>query len=179
MKTDRVLLDRAGEADLAYVMATERGVGYDQFVGRWDAARHRAALADGRHAYFIARDGTDPGADPVGFAILRDWASPEQVTLLKRIAVGRPGVGHGRAMLERLVERVFRDTAAHRLWLGVFPDNVRARRAYERAGFRAEGVARGSAFFGGVHRDELVMAILRPDWEARVTVAAPGGSPPE
>jgi RimJ/RimL family protein N-acetyltransferase len=29
-------------------------------------------------------------------------------------------------------------------------------------------VARGSAFFQGVHRDELVLAILRPDWEARV-----------
>jgi len=163
MKTDRVRLDRADETDLAYVMTTERGVGYDQSVGRWDEARHRAALADGRHAYFIARD----GADPIGFAILRDWASPEQVTLLKRIAVGHPGVGHGGAMLERLVDRVFRDTAAHRLWLGVFPDNARARRAYERVGFRAEGVARGSAFFGGVHRDELVMAILRPDWEAR------------
>jgi hypothetical protein len=26
---------------------------------------------------------------------------------------------------------------------------------------------RGSAFFYGVHRDQLVMAILRPDWEAR------------
>jgi RimJ/RimL family protein N-acetyltransferase len=167
MSTDRVRLDRAGEADLAYVMATERSVGYDQLVGRWDEARHRAALTDGRHAYFIARD----GADPIGFAILRDWASPEQVTLLKRIAVGRPGVGHGRAMLERLIERVFRDTTAHRIWLGVFPDNVRARQAYERAGFRAEGVARGSAFFGGVHRDELVMAILRPDWEARGATA--------
>jgi hypothetical protein len=29
-----------------------------------------------------------------------------------------------------------------------------------------KGVARGSAFFGGVHRDELVMALLRPEWEA-------------
>jgi diamine N-acetyltransferase len=54
------------------------------------------------------------------------------------------------------------------VWLGVFPDNTRARRAYEAVGFRAEGIARGSAFFYGVHRDELVMAVLRPVWEARV-----------
>jgi len=59
-----------------------------------------------------------------------------------------------------------RDTDAHRIWLGVFPDNARARRAYEAVGFKAEGVARGSAFFGGVHRDELVMALLRPEWAA-------------
>jgi RimJ/RimL family protein N-acetyltransferase len=48
----------------------------------------------------------------------------------------------------------------------VFPENARARRAYEAVGFRAEGVARGSAFFGGIYRDELIMAILRPEWTA-------------
>ena len=168
MDSGRVQLSRAAESDLAYVMATERSPGYDTLVGRWDEPRHRAALVDGRHAYFIARD----GADAIGFTILRDWESPERVTLLKRIAVDRPGVGHGQAMLARLVDLVFRETAAHRFWLGVFPDNARARRAYERVGFRAEGVARGSAFFGGMHRDELVMAILRPDWEARRAAAA-------
>jgi hypothetical protein len=53
---------------------------------------------------------------------------------------------------------------AHRVWLGVFPENERARRAYEAVGFKAEGVARGSAFFGGNYRDELIMAILRTEW---------------
>jgi RimJ/RimL family protein N-acetyltransferase len=38
-----------------------------------------------------------------------------------------------------------------------------AQRTYE-AGFKAEGVARGSAFFGGVHRDELIMSVLKPEW---------------
>lgn len=36
-------------------------------------------------------------------------------------------------------------------------------------GFVPEGVARGSAFFGGVHRDEMVMAILRSD-DAKASV---------
>jgi diamine N-acetyltransferase len=88
------------------------------------------------------------------------------VTCIKRIGVARPGEGDGRVFLMGLVDRIFRETAAYRIWLGVFPDNVRARRAYEAVGFKAEGVARGSAFFGGVHRDELVMAVLRPEWAA-------------
>jgi RimJ/RimL family protein N-acetyltransferase len=46
----------------------------------------------------------------------------------------------------------------------VFPQNMRARRAYEAVGFVPEGIARGSAFFGGVYRDELVMSVLRTDW---------------
>jgi RimJ/RimL family protein N-acetyltransferase len=153
---------RDDESMIPFVMATERTPGFDALVGRWDEARHRAALADGRHAYFIARD----GGRPIGFAIVRDWASPERVALVKRIAVTRPGLGHGRALLARVVDAVFGETDAWRLWLGVFPENPRARRAYEAAGFRAEGIARGVAFFGGISRDELVMALLRPEWEA-------------
>jgi len=151
---------RADGSLIPFVMACERRPGYESLVGRWDDARHGAALQDGRHAYFIGR----VAGEPMGFAILRDWASPEQVTLLKRIAVMHPGKGYGRALLAGIVDRVFRETDAWRLWLGVFPENEAARRAYEAVGFRAEGVARGSAFFGGAHLDELVMAILRPDW---------------
>jgi RimJ/RimL family protein N-acetyltransferase len=147
---------RADASAIPFVMATERSAGFDQFVGRWDEAQHRAALADGRHAYFIGRD----DAEPIGFVIVRDWASPE------RMAVVRLGLGQGRALLAQVVDAVFNETNAWRVWLGVFPENGRARRAYEALGFQAEGIARGSAFFGGVHRDELVMALLRPEWEA-------------
>ena len=86
--------------------------------------------------------------------------------MLKRIAVSEPGKGYGRALLAGIVDRVFEETDTWRLWLRVFAENEAARRAYEAVGFRAEGVARGSAFFGGEYRDELVMAILRPDWAA-------------
>jgi RimJ/RimL family protein N-acetyltransferase len=147
---------------IPFVMATERIAEFEGLVGRWDEARHRAALADGRHAYFVARD----GSEPIGFVILRDWASPERVTLVKRIAVSRPGCGYGRALLAKVIDAVFEETVTWRLWLGVYPDNLRARRAYEALGFQAEGIARGSAFFGGVSRDELVMALLRPEWAA-------------
>jgi len=154
---------RATADDLPFIMATERREGYDALVGHWDEPRHREALADGSHVYFIGVD----GSVPVGFAILRHWASTERVTLVKRIAVVGPGQGHGRLLLAAIVDRVFSETAAYRLWISLFPDNHRARRAYEAVGFTAEGIARGSAFFNGVHRDELVMSQLRPEWEQR------------
>jgi len=148
--------------DIAFVMAAERLPGHDELVGRWSEAQHRAALADGRHAYFIAR----LESQDVGFAIVRDWASPERVACIKRVAVSSPGQGRGKMLLAGLVDRIFSETDAHRIWLGVFPDNARARGAYEAVGFKAEGLARGSAYFGGVYRDELVMALVRPDWPA-------------
>jgi len=154
---------RADASAVAFVMSTERTAGFEAFVGRWDEAKHRAALADGRHAYFVAHQ----QRDPVGFAILRDWGSVERVTLVKRIAVCRPGEGIGRALLGAVVDAAFTETDVWRMWLGVFPDNIRAQKSYAAVGFQPEGVARGSAFFGGVHRDELVMALLRPEWEAK------------
>jgi RimJ/RimL family protein N-acetyltransferase len=163
--TSMVTLRRGSQSDIAFVMATERLEGYGELVGRWEADRHLAALKDGRHAYFIA---ASEGV-PAGFAILRDWASADRVTLVKRVAIARPGQGFGTAMMRALVAEVFETTDAYRLWLGVFPDNLRARRTYEAVGFQAEGVARGSAFFHGEYRDELILSILKPEWVDRQT----------
>jgi RimJ/RimL family protein N-acetyltransferase len=163
LKTNPLELTRATEADIPFVMATERLPGYEKLVGRWSEEQHRAALADERYAYFIAQT----ASQSVGFTIVRDWASSAHVTYIQRIAVARPGEGYGKAFLAQLTDRIFRDTEAYRIWLGLFPDNARARRVYEAVGFKAEGVSRGSAFFGGVHRDELVMALLRPERAAR------------
>ncbi len=158
-----IQLDRGTEGDIPFIMATERRPGYEALVGRWDEPKHRAAMTDGRHAYFVGRR---EGA-PIGFLIIRDWNSPERVSLLKRIAVAEPGEGNGKQLLRAALDVVFEQTTIHRLWLGVFPENERARRAYEAVGFVAEGVARGSAFFAGAHRDELTLAILRPEWVGR------------
>jgi RimJ/RimL family protein N-acetyltransferase len=153
-------LTRGVAADLPFIMATERLAGYEHLVGRWDRARHDGALADPRYAYFVGRT----GAEPIGFAIVENWASPERVAHIKRIAVCRPGLGHGKALLRLIMEVLFGETEAYRLSLGLFPETLRARRAYEGAGFRGEGISRGSAYFQGIHRDELIMSILRPEW---------------
>jgi RimJ/RimL family protein N-acetyltransferase len=123
----RIELVSGDRSLISFIMASERRPGYEALVGRWDEARHGAALADGRHAYFVGRQVESGGTGaPVGFAILRDWHSPEKVTLLKRIAVTHPGRGHGRALLSKVVAKVFEETDAWRLWLGVFPENLPA-----------------------------------------------------
>jgi RimJ/RimL family protein N-acetyltransferase len=157
----RLYVIRADETHIPFIMAAERGAGYEDLVGRWDEAQHRAAFADGRYAYFVLTR----GHEPLGFALLRDFGSPERVTFIKRVAVAQPGQGHGKALLTGVARVVFEETVAWRLWLGLFPDNLRARRTYEAVGFRAEGIARGSAFFRGANRDELIMGMVRPDWE--------------
>ena len=124
-------------ADIPFIMATERIEGYEHLVGRSDEGWHYAALSDARFAYFLAKQGDEP----IGFAILRDWASAEQVTHIKRVAVARPGQGLGKLFLNAVVVTRFSNrTKASSAFLGLFPDNLRARRAYERVGFKPEGV---------------------------------------
>ncbi|MGD0722542.1 MAG: GNAT family protein [Roseiarcus sp.] len=157
-----VQLLRPTPDEIPFIMATERIAGYEDTLGRSEAGWHRAALSDPRLAYFIGLR----NRERIGFAILRDWAAPEQVVHLKRFAVTRPGDGLGGPFLRAVAAAVFEGTNAWRLSLGVFPDNARARRLYERVGFKPEGVSRGSALFDGANRDELVMALLRPEWTA-------------
>jgi len=161
-----VKLIRPTTADIPFIMATERIEGYELLLGRSDEAWHRHALGDARFAYFIGK----LGDEPIGFAILRDWAAPEQVTHIKRFAVVRPGQGLGKLFLRAVVDAVFAQTSAYRLSLGLFPENIRARRVYENGRFKVEGISRGSAYFNGVNRDELVMSILRPEWAQRKAV---------
>jgi RimJ/RimL family protein N-acetyltransferase len=157
-----IAIVRAASADIPFIMTCERMEGYERLVGRSEESWHRDALAGDAYTYLLAlrRDA------PIGFTILRGWDAPEQVTHIKRIAVVEPGCGTGKAFLNLILDKVFGETQAHRLSLGLFPENLRARRAYEGVGFKPEGVSRGSAYFGGVNRDELVMAILRPEWRA-------------
>ena len=154
----------ATEDDLPFIMQTERLPGYDAFIGRSDEAQHRARMANSRCAHFIAWH----DAHRVGFAILRDWSAADGITLLMRIAMAEPNTGHGKNFLRALIDRVFSETTCHRFWLGQFPANTRARQVYESVGFTAEGIARGSVFLYGRHHDELILSILRPEWEARL-----------
>ena len=157
---DRLNVARAHDADIPFIMNTERIADYHGLVGHWDEDRHRDALIDANYAYFVGR----AASQSVGFVIVGNWGSRDRVTFVKRIAVIQPGLGYGRALLVEVINAIFGLTKAHRIWLGVFPENTRARRVYASIGFRAEGIARGSAYFGDEYRDELVMAVLRPDW---------------
>jgi RimJ/RimL family protein N-acetyltransferase len=92
----------------------------------------------------------DPGNESCNFRILiaprgRDRGLGSEATRLI--------VGYG---LERL--------RLHRISLEVYAFNPRARRAYEKAGFRAEGVLRESLRYNGARIDATVMSILAPEW---------------
>ena len=58
----------------------------------------------------------------------------------------------------------FERLGLHRISLEVYAFNPRARRAYEKVGFRVEGVLRDSFRYNGEWIDATVMSILASEW---------------
>jgi len=74
------------------------------------------------------------------------------------------GKGHGTEATRLIVRHAFETLNLNRVWLQVYEDNLRGIRAYEKAGFRKEGVLRQDVFRAGRYWDTIVMAILREEW---------------
>lgn len=75
------------------------------------------------------------------------------------------GKGYGTEATRLTVGYGFETLNLNRVWLEVLEDNVRGKRAYERVGFRTEGVLRQRAFREGRYWDSILMALLREEWE--------------
>ena len=149
--------------DLPHLMAMERIPEYRTFVGNWSEEEHRAKMASADCRYFMAE--SDPG-EVAGFAILRGVASPHRSIRLQRIVVASPERGVGRQMLAGILDYVFRELKAHRLWLDFFETNTRAQHVYESLGFHREGILREAIFRDGEFHNQRLMSILDREYEA-------------
>jgi RimJ/RimL family protein N-acetyltransferase len=72
--------------------------------------------------------------------------------------------GLGSEAIRLFVAYGFEQLALHRIALEVYAFNPRARRVYEKVGFRPEGVLRDAIRTEDGWADSTVMAILAPDW---------------
>jgi RimJ/RimL family protein N-acetyltransferase len=105
-------------------------------------------------------DRSDGGC--VGEAVLNEW-DPGNQKCSFRIALGPAGRGRGLGTeaTRLIVGYGFERLGMHRISLEVYSFNPRARRAYEKAGFR---VLREALRYGGQWIDATVMSILDREW---------------
>ena len=148
--------------DLGWLVREELRPEFAAYIHRWPEDRHRENLSDPDYRYLIAEDATKP----VGYIILRGIETPERSIGLVRIVVIEPGRGLGRRLLARIMDVAFGDLGANRLWLDVFDDNERARRAYQASGFVEEGLLRDSCLRGDGRLGSLVvMSVLKREYQ--------------
>ena len=155
----------ATEGDVAWIVDQENRPEFAAFIHRWDREDHERNLIDADKLYLIALDETQ---ERLAFVILAGLSSKVRSIELVRMAVTRPGVGIGTPLLRAVIEMAFNKLGANRLWLDVFDDNVRARRAYKAAGFFEEGTLREAALKTDGRLGSLViMSILAQEYRAR------------
>jgi RimJ/RimL family protein N-acetyltransferase len=88
-----------------------------------------------------------------------------------RIALFGDGVlgrGLGTQATEAVVTYGFETVGLHRIELGVYDFNARARRCYEKVGFTCEGLRREALCWEGQWYDEILMSILASEHPGRM-----------
>jgi UDP-4-amino-4,6-dideoxy-N-acetyl-beta-L-altrosamine N-acetyltransferase len=78
-------------------------------------------------------------------------------------AAAHRGKGYGTEVTAMAVRYAFDTLNLHRVWLHVYEDNKGAIRAYEKVGFKTEGVLRQDSFRRGRYWNTVTMGVLRAD----------------
>lgn len=168
------LLRPAIASDIPLIVSMERRAEVRNFVGQWSEERHLLTLTNGDARYYVCEP--EPG-EVQAFAILRGVEEASRSIELKRLVVAAPGKGLGRRILTELMRIVFEEFRAHRMYLDVYQDNLRARHLYESLGFVYEGVMREAGERGGEFISLHLMSMLDREYQARASLAAPGTAP--
>jgi len=75
------------------------------------------------------------------------------------------GQGYGTEAIKLFSEYLFVDKQLHKIAITVSDFNTRAIRAYEKCGFRRDGVLRDNAIINGKFVDHVVMSILEDEYQ--------------
>lgn len=148
-------LRRTTPDDLPFLLETEQRFSKLGFVHNDNVCVHQKHMSDPDFAYYTVEEGDKPA----GYIILRGLNSADCSVELKRIVIAEPGYGLGRKALGALIDKVFHDFRALRLWLDVFEDNHRARHVYRSLGFVEENTSGKRFHIGDRYRSLVVMSM--------------------
>ncbi|KDN86239.1 GNAT family N-acetyltransferase [Kitasatospora cheerisanensis] len=101
----------------------------------------------------------------VGEVVLNEWDEPNRSCNL-RICIGPDGRdrGFGTEAVRMATDHALRAIGLNRVSLGVYAFNGRGQRAYEKAGFKVEGVRRQVLRYDDRWIDDIDMAALADEW---------------
>jgi RimJ/RimL family protein N-acetyltransferase len=173
---DKLALRAFREDDLEFLdrLCTDPdAVGEFEWIGFIDPrVRRRRWEKDGYvGAEVTALAVTSDGDTPVGVVSYRPAQRARTAGACLEIGIAllpeHRGRGLGTRAQRLLAEYLFDYTTANRLEALTDEENYAERKALERAGFRREGVLRGSYFHRGAWRNQVLYAVLRSDRTTR------------
>lgn len=112
---------------------------------------HEQIITPSRQEKFIGTCGLHSHRD-----IYKSWEA--RWMIFDPEAVGK---GVGKEAVTMLTDYAFRRLNAHRVWLGVSADNLRAVKCYLDCGYKIEGRMVDELFYDGAYHDAYRMAVVR------------------
>ena len=106
------------------------------------------------------------GDHPVGLCHFHSYDhETRSIKIAILIEPASQGRGYGTEAVRLLVDYAFETFDLNRVCLSAFGNNPAGLRAYERAGFKLEGVRRRVWYRAGTWHDDVMMSVLRREWE--------------
>ena len=157
-----MILRPATSADFAFIRGLAGDPDYAPFITDEDEAGLEYYLNNTAHRLLIWQD----AQGPAGLALYCEIGDPSGRVELRRLALARPSQGEGPVFLQALIDYAFHDLQAQRLWLDASAENIRAQKAYLKAGFVFEGRQRAHWFRPALGQtvDLMLYGILRQEW---------------
>jgi len=158
-----MILRPATAADFAFIRGLAGHPDYAPFITDEDEAGLECHLTNPAHRLLIWQD----TQGPAGLALYCEIGEPSGRVELRRLALARPSQGEGAVFLQALIDYAFIDLQAQRLWLDASAENIRAQKAYLKAGFVFEGRQRAHWFRPALGHpvDLMLYGILRHEWQ--------------
>ncbi len=126
----------------------------------------------------VARFAIEADGKVIGSVGLHPWRNHRAGNVSLGIGIYDPqylSKGYGRDAINVFLDWCFRIQNYRRVGLTVGANNERAIRTYRACGFVEEGRRRQHEYVNGQYVDEVIMSLLRGDWEAHR--AAPAAQP--
>ncbi|HOJ77348.1 MAG TPA: HAD-IA family hydrolase [Bacillota bacterium] len=164
IESDNLIIRRTEQTDIGFVTEAENHPENSMFVSQWTEKEHLQALQDEAVLHLTIE--TKLNKKRVGYLIIAGINNPNKNIELKRIVIVDKGLGYGKETIQLIKNLIFKQYNAHRLWLDVKLNNIRARTLYQAAGFKEEGILRECLFNQANQEYEslAIMSILRSEY---------------
>jgi RimJ/RimL family protein N-acetyltransferase len=173
LRTPRLVLRRPIPTDIADRLALGRDPEIYRNLGA--DTRNLKSITDEQAKAWVENIASHPAAwviehqgRAIGEILIDNFVEADQragliIGILDRETLGK---GLGTEAIRAVAEFCFDVLGLHKLSMRVLSFNTRAIRAYERVGFVREGMERESALIGGVWYDDVIVGLLKRDFDA-------------
>ena len=112
----------------------------------------------------------EANGNAIGLATLTniDWKNRKACHGVKLLGDNVKGKGYGTDAVTTIMKYAFEELQLNRLYSTILEYNIASRKLYKKCGWKEEGISRKSVFKKDKYNDEILIGVLKEDYEALI-----------